>query len=452
MEPVPRIAFCTTCKGRLQHLKETLPKNIASNIGYRNCVFVVLAYDDSETARYLCTFHATDIARGKLVVYSFRNGDEFHLSHAKNMAARCGIDEGGEILVTLDADNFTGVGFAELVATRFREPGIFLVPDHLTIQSLPHGPLRPCRGFAGRLAVRAADFIKAGGYDEVYNTWRGEDIDMNFRLERIGFTRRFIENGYLNTIPHNADVRFKEYPHARQFENPDEVKVIRARTETVVNFGRFGMGIVRRNSDPFPLKLGPIPTRIFGIGMHKTGTTSLHVALQRLGFDSLHWGTGEAPLIWYEMRALGRSKTLERFYALSDLPIPLLYQELDRAYPGSAFILTVRNEEDWLASVERLWDAKHNKTRYLWDIYPISHTLHTALYGQRNFDAALFLERYRRHNAEVLEYFKGRDDLLVMDMDEGSGWRDLCEFFDLPVPPDAYPQANRSRSIDFVAT
>ena len=96
--------------------------------------------------------------------------------------------------------------------------------------------------------------------------------------------------------------------------------------------------------------------------MQKTGTTSLHAALEILGFDSFHWGRGEAPRIWNEMNSFGRSNTLEQWYALSDNPIRVIYQKLDRAYPGSKFILTVRDEQDWLKSVERLWDPKYNAT------------------------------------------------------------------------------------------
>ena len=66
------------------------------------------------------------------------------------------------------------------------------------------------------------------------------------------------------------------------------------------------MGTVYRNFGNKPIKLSAIPTRIFGVGLHKTATTSLHKAFQVLGFDSLHWGRGEAPLIWDEMQSVGR--------------------------------------------------------------------------------------------------------------------------------------------------
>lgn len=447
----PRIAFCTTCKGRTQHLRQTLSKNIADNADYDNCVFVVLTYiSDKQTIGYLLSKHADDIASGRLVVYAYHDyNTPFRMALSKNIAARCGILEGGEILVTLDADNYSGVGFAHFVANSFREPGvvpgIFMCPNYLLIKSLPHGASRPARGYAGRLAVWAQTFVKVGGYDEIYDTWRGEDIDMNFRLQRMGYSMRYIDNGYLNALNHNAEVRFKEYPHAQCYEDSKELEVIRARTQTVVNYGKFGLGHVRRwSSNSYTdIVIKPIPTRVFGIGLHKTATSSLHEAFKLLGLDSFHWGKGESPLIWQEMNALGHSKTLEQWYALSDLPIPLLYKQLDKAYPGSKFILTIRDEDDWVKSVCKLWDAKYNATRHLWDIYPFTNTIHTALYGQKDFDATVFLERYRRHNAEVKTYFRDRPkDLLVIDIDKGAAWEPLCAFLGKIVPDASYPMAN----------
>jgi len=455
----PRIAFCTTCRGRVQHLRQTLPKNIADNADYENCVFVVLLYaSGTEAKQYLRANHSADIASGRLVVYSYEDGGHaFKMALSKNIAMRCGILEGAEILITQDADNFTGASFAHFVAASFREPGIvpgiFMCPNYQHIKSLPHGALRPVRGYAGRLAVWTSTFVKMGGYDEIYDVWGSEDIDMCFRLQKSGYAMRYIENAYLHGINHSAEVRFKEYPHAQVYENENQVDIIRARTDTVVNHGRFGLGTVYRNFTPKPITLGPIPTRIFGIGMQKSATTSLHEAFKILGFDSLHWGQGEAPLIWQEMNALRRSPTLEKWYALSDMPIPLLYRQLDEDYPGSKFILTVRDEVDWLASVKKLWSYDHNPTRKLWDVYPISNQLHTALYGTKDFDALIFLERYRRHNAEVREYFKDRpQDLLVMNMDRGGEWRALCAFLGKPVPKVAYPRANRSAQVTGIHT
>lgn len=408
--------------------------------------FLVLDYDDGPDLKAVLDPLICD----RLKVYRHVNGGKFHTAHAKNMAARLAILEGADVLVTLDADNFTGSNLEAVVADKMKEPGVFMCPDHERIRGMSWEPTagRPCRGFAGRLAVRAQDFIKAGGYNEIYDTWRGEDIDFNARMLRMGYQMRFIDTGYLNTIPHSAEVRFKEWPQARQFDKVGGWKIAGTHTDTVVNYGQIGVGTAYRYGDSTPVDLMPVPTRIFGIGMHKTATTSLHKAFQTLGFDSLHWGKGEAPVIWEEVNSAGRSQTLERFYAACDLPIPLLYQKLDQVYPGSKFILTIRDEAKWLKSVERLWDPEYNPSRWMWDVWPISNRLHKALYGRTDFDPATMLATYRRHNAEVRGYFTNRDDLLVMNM-ETDGWEKLCGFLDQPVPSVSYPREYVSRRVKF---
>jgi hypothetical protein len=220
---------------------------------------------------------------------------------------------------------------------------------------------------------------------------------------------------------------------------------------TIVNWGAFGCGVAFRNFDPRPVELKPVPTRIFGIGMHKTATTSLHHALEILGYDSAHWKSAHwAKAIWREMRRFGKSPTLERSYALCDLPIALLYRELDAAYPGSKFILTTREEGGWIETVRKHWDPQVNPFRAGWDADPFSHRVHQILYGRSDFDRETMLARYRRHNAEVLEYFEGRRaDLLVMDMDfgwpnredRGAGWHELCGFLGKPIPKVPYPRS-----------
>ena len=474
----PRIVFCTTCKGRAEHLTETLPRNMADNADYENCKFVVLDYCDPGPLRaFLWSRHKQDMRSGRLAVYSFMGHESgettdpdpvlsvlsnrvpppnipFHMAHAKNMAARCGILEGADILVTLDADNLTGPGFARYVSEQMSGSGLctFMCPDFPAINSMPHGPDRPARGYAGRLAIRAQDFLKAGGYDEIYDTWRGEDMDLIYRLRRIGYAERHIENRFLNALRHGSEVRFREYPPAQCYETPDYIKVIASRTERVVNYGRLGLGTVFRNFSPVPVNLSSLPTRVFGLGMHRTATTSLHRAFQVLGFDSFHFNDGlQARMIWEEMQSREGSPVLEKWYALCDLPIPLLYRRLDTDYPGSKFILTVRDESRWLASVERLWSYEHNPLRWTWDKWPFSHLIHTALYGRSDFDAETFLRRYRAHNDEVAQYFRNRpDDLLVMDMDMDNDtrtdkWPALCSFLNVPVPAVPYPNESHMK-------
>lgn len=433
------IVFCTTCKGRAPHVKLTLPRNLADNRDHEDCKFVLLDYNSpDDLAAYLKLNHWPDIVSGRLAVYSMLPGPDgpipFRMAHAKNLAHRCGLLEGADILVNLDADNYTGPGFAAYVAAQMAERGTYLW------SRMQKGVL--ARGISGRIAVTAHAFLKLGGYNEKYDTWSPDDKDFNARLQRFGYAGREIDERFLEAIPHNDKIRFREYQHAQTDQGEDFFDLSDDDT-TIANFGKFGCATVYRNFDfASPIELAPLPTRVFGIGLHKTATTSLHEALTILGYDSAHWLDAHwAKAIYQEMVAMGRSPTLERHYALSDLPIGILYRELDRAYPGSKFILTVRDEAQWLDSVRRHWDPDINPFRRQWNSDPFSHALHKIVYGQKGFDADVMLERYRRHNAEVREYFAGRsDDLLVTRA--ADGWEKICRFLGKPVPSMPYPWRN----------
>jgi Sulfotransferase domain len=447
-----RIACVTTCKGRLHHLQQTLSHNIRDR-GLNGVVFVLLDYSDrDDLGDYIQAEHKADIDAGTLVYYRFDDAERFHMAHAKNMAHRCAIGEGADILVTLDADNLNGPGFIDYVTGRFAaDPELsFLCPDFKTLP--PPGqrfnkanPVRLGRGFAGRLAIRWGDFLKAGGYNEVYDTWRGEDIDLIARLGRLSLKKGAIEPIFLNAIAHTSKLRFCEYPDAEKFESEDVYAATEKASDTVVNNGRLGCGAVYRNFDRIPFYLAPIPTRIFGIGMQRTGTSSLHAAFQSLGFDAGHWKSAEwAQAIWREMNRWGRSRTLEKDYALSDNPIPLLYEQLDQGYPGSKFVLTVRDEDGWIRSVRKFWTYEGNPRRWTWDADGFSHKVHAITYGIVTFDEAVFRARYRKHNADAEAYFRGRSDFLKLDISDPTAMDKLCRFLGQPVIGQSFPHENRS--------
>ncbi len=185
--------------------------------------------------------------------------------------------------------------------------------------------------------------------------------------------------------------------------------------------------------------------KIFGIGYSKTGTTSLTKALRMLGIDALHFpfhalhhGSDELTL---------NHDRLQAREAYTDTPIPRFYKELDERYPGSKFILTVRDMDSWLRSCDKshVWPGEfvHDKA-----IRNQSHVrtllnLHYDLYGAVYFQRAAFRRRHEEHIAEVREYFKDRpDDLITLDICADEGWEKLCPFVGKPVPDTPFPKAN----------
>lgn len=174
--------------------------------------------------------------------------------------------------------------------------------------------------------------------------------------------------------------------------------------------------------------------RVFGVGLSRTGTTSLHRALQILGFRARHYPS----LRMLPGRLWIAEGELRRHDALTDLPAARFFRQLDARFPGSRFVLTVRDEEAWLASCERYppFGPGFRPKRRL-------RAMRRAVYGTERFDRERFRDAWRAHLAAVREHFRGRgDDLLEMDVTAGEGWETLCPFLGLAVPDAPFPHEN----------
>jgi sulfotransferase family protein len=177
---------------------------------------------------------------------------------------------------------------------------------------------------------------------------------------------------------------------------------------------------------------------------------SLALALGLLGYRSLHFPhddrTREQVMAFL---ATGgdrlRLSVLERLDAVTDTPICATFEALDAAYPGSKFILTIRDKETWLESCRAYWAAWVDA--YLLarpdDPFPIYIiAIHAKIYGTPTFDGEQFSRAYDDYHERVRRHFGDRpEDLLTIDI--GEGWDPLCEFLGLPQPRAAFPWANR---------
>ena len=175
--------------------------------------------------------------------------------------------------------------------------------------------------------------------------------------------------------------------------------------------------------------------KIFCIGLNKTGTSSLHTALQALGFRSLHLGGPDVPRLIKQASDEGRplADDLGDYDAFSDIwRLSERFDELDQQYPGSKFILTMRDLDAWLDSRRRHVERNVvNKAKGLYSG------------GFVHVEVEEWTRQYHEHHARVLEYFAGRpDDLLVMDVARGDGYEQLCPFLGVEVPAEPFPWAN----------
>ncbi len=185
----------------------------------------------------------------------------------------------------------------------------------------------------------------------------------------------------------------------------------------------------------------PHRQRVFGIGLSKTGTTSLASALNQLGIRTLHYPS-DARTYTELQRGEPRLSVLEAFDGITDLPAVMLYPKLARVFPMARFVLTVRDESSWLRSMRHHWqrfpprppgaESDHR--------YALRRLIHSAVYGGDAFDAEKLARRRSDYRREVEAFFADEPDrLLVLDICAGEGWEKLCPFLGKRVPRRKFP-------------
>lgn len=168
-------------------------------------------------------------------------------------------------------------------------------------------------------------------------------------------------------------------------------------------------------------------SKIFGIGLAKTGTTSLNDAFAILGIASIGCPASIS--------------AVKRFDAATDGIVADQFEQLDRAFPNSKFIYTVRERESWLESYTRYHGRKQSSS-------PGHKDKVKRLYGTTGVDKQTLLDAYDRHESHVHEYFKDRPgDLLVFNICGGQAdWESLCAFLGKPIPDTPFPSSNEKFS------
>lgn len=190
----------------------------------------------------------------------------------------------------------------------------------------------------------------------------------------------------------------------------------------------------------FPKKLKKVQSKnllnkvkIFGIGFHNTEINFLAAALRTLGFNVTGPNGVKNPNIRNDVHQMAH-KLVEKHDAFLNNPWPILYKELDQRYPGSKFILTMHPTDEWIANLVQNF-GKNTTPMREW-IYGV---------GCPEGNEQIYIDRYERHNKEVLEYFKSSpDDLLVLNISEGDGWEKLCPFLSKEIPNIPFPYKKKT--------
>lgn len=183
--------------------------------------------------------------------------------------------------------------------------------------------------------------------------------------------------------------------------------------------------------------------KVFGIGLSRTGTKSLTSALHVLGFKMIHYPEDETT---FRELAEGHYQfsLLQQFDGITDITVSAFYPQLDQLFPGSKFILTIRDREQWLDAMER-----HYANRPAFDLSDVPEQeihmrirrfLRSTVYGCYEFNRDRMAYVYDLHYRNTLDYFRDRpESLLVLNIGAGEGWQQLCPFLGCPVIEQPFP-------------
>lgn len=204
---------------------------------------------------------------------------------------------------------------------------------------------------------------------------------------------------------------------------------------------------------------------VVGAAFPRTGTTSLKMALERLGFgrtyhidEMLHrkhlrlWDVPDADYEKYLFKNKPNFTQIfesGQFRSGVDVPFCLFWQDIFEHFgPSAKVILTIRDPEEWYESV-RTTIYKNNdmpdsmyklayqvipELKHLWDWQIKSH------WGPWQFEnkthAIGVYQKYQEHVRATVPPHQ------LLEYSVQDGWQPLCEFLGVPVPSEPFPRTN----------
>jgi hypothetical protein len=194
--------------------------------------------------------------------------------------------------------------------------------------------------------------------------------------------------------------------------------------------------------------------KVVGAGFGRTGTLSLKVALERIGFGPCYhmvevFPRPEHVAMWHRLafeQSMDWDEIFRGFHATVDWPAARWWREIAAHFPDAKVLLSVRDPEAWYKSVtDTIYQPMKSPAP---DGVPElvrlqSEMARKAILGEtfdnRFEDKAHAIEVFRKHNQAVRDAIDPAR-LLVFDVREG--WGPLCRFLEVPIPDEPFPRLN----------
>jgi len=192
---------------------------------------------------------------------------------------------------------------------------------------------------------------------------------------------------------------------------------------------------------------------VIGAGFGRTGTNSLKLALEILGFKPCYhmnevFDHPDHVLLWKD-KVLGEPIDWESIFtnyqAAVDWPVCSYWQELSEFYPDAKVLLSVREPEKWHASMAKtIFPELSHPPPTTSEHLQVRHEMARMLILEQTFESKMsdmehVIDIYLRHNKTVQERIP-KERLLVYEVSQG--WPPLCDFLKIEIPDKPFPQLN----------
>lgn len=201
---------------------------------------------------------------------------------------------------------------------------------------------------------------------------------------------------------------------------------------------------------------------VFCIGKNKTGTTSMERLFRNLGYSVGNQRQAEWLFKYWKARdfepIFNYVKGGGNFFQDAPFSLPDTYVALERRFPESKFILTIRDQDKWfesvknfqaklfgkngaIATVDDLKNATYLYKGYFWEAtVAINGIDEDQLYNKQ-----IYQSNYNNYNEAVIDYFKDKPGkLLVINIEDASSKQKIADFIGIDVSKVSIPWENKT--------
>lgn len=192
---------------------------------------------------------------------------------------------------------------------------------------------------------------------------------------------------------------------------------------------------------------------IIGAGFGRTGTNSLKIALELIGYNPCYHMNEvvQNPIhvkFWNDVALdipMDWSQFFNLYKAAVDWPVAAFTKELYATFKNSKVILTVRDPESWYESTKNTifvgmanWEKiEHKATKNR--LKMAKNIIIDGIFSGKYHDKSHCISVYQEHLTDIKKTI-AQNDLLEFDVSDG--WKPLCEFLNLEIPKVPFPYTN----------